>query len=241
LTMKFLNFKSPINSGRKSVFMRIDPGANGAFNHINGAFNHKTVSLFQAGVLGPVPNPKRLAPGSGPLLRLCSNCLSPAHDWPACTFNTRCRRCLCFGHVSGACRLLPQSSRCDPSNSRVLCPSETLVGGPLRKAAPQIFHSITEYIKELSGISSIPTPITVPWRRPWRLRAPEFDNSNDGELAAATTATTPAILIICSSLSEFGSKPFGISHLHATIHVAWTLKPPTSATVPITSNDINIC
>lgn len=126
--MEFSKFKLPVNSDSKSVFKRI-------IYPINEPFNYMTASISNVGILGPIPNPQRISPGNGPLLKLCSNCLSPAHSWPACNSTLCCQRCLGYGLVSGNCRLLPRSTRFPyelsvPLNSRNCHSSKSLNGGP---------------------------------------------------------------------------------------------------------------
>jgi hypothetical protein len=101
-SMEFSNLNSLVNSNHNSVFNSIkkDPKVIG-HNHTSNA------TLLAAGILGPIPDPSRVKSGNGPLLRLCSKCLSSAHSRIACRNNFRCRRCLCFGHVSSTCDLPP--------------------------------------------------------------------------------------------------------------------------------------
>ena len=70
-SMEFLNFKNPINAGCKSVFKRIEFGMN-----LPG--NYKTVSYLEAGILGPIPDPKRIIAGHGPSLHYVPS----AYLWP---------------------------------------------------------------------------------------------------------------------------------------------------------------
>jgi len=194
--MKNSNFKFAINSGRVSVFKRIN-------SKINVGSNCSTVPCIQAGVLGPILKPECILSGYGPPLLLCSKCLSLAHSWSSCNSYTRCRRCLCFGHVSGACIISPRSSRSIPANSWGHRSTESLNEGPARQVTPRIYRTFADYIKESSGKHSIPTPVIVPWSLSWRLQAPEFDE--DDEPPPVVPAVTPSAVssINRPSLGEF--------------------------------------
>jgi len=222
--MENLNFKFAINSGRVSVFKRIN-------SKINVGSNCSTVPCIQAGVLGPILNPKRILSGYGPPLLLCSKCLSPTHSWSSCNSYTRCRRCLCFGHVSGACIILPHSSRSIPANSWGHRSTESLNEGPARQVTPRIYRTFADYIKESSRKHSIPTPVIVPWSLSWRLQAPEFDE--DDEPPPVVPAITPSAVssINRPSLGESDYIRLGVFHSTIKTHVSWALKTPTSATV----------
>lgn len=223
--MEFSKFKRPINSNHNSVFNRI-------IYLFNVPIFNKPVSISEARVLGPIPNPQRIYPDHGTTLNLCSNCLSPAHSWLAC--KPRCRRCLAFGHVSGNCHLSPQSARSNaPSNSRNGRSHQSLISGPRHSYTPRFYHSVTEYITELTGIHSIPSPVTVPWRRPRRLRAPEFIDEEPSTTPPPTVPSTSSSssLIVFSSFSEYANRVLGIHRPCSTIHVAWVLKTPFGATV----------
>ena len=97
--MEFLNFKKPLNGALNYAFKR------GDFHGIK-----KNASFLDVGILGPIPNHQRVHKSHGPLLTLCSNCLSPAHSRPGCKNLRRCRNCLLAGHDSGHCRLLPRTA-----------------------------------------------------------------------------------------------------------------------------------
>jgi hypothetical protein len=180
MALNFSNFKlhSCDHDSRKSVLTRIhfpkeinmhnSPGVSKRIKYGNNYVNQKTVSYLEAGILGLILDPKRVISGHEPLVQLCSICLSPAHSRSACNNNVRCRRCFRFGHVSEFCNFLPRSSRLpfaprDPSHSRNHRDDRSLEGGPPRQSALRIFASFTDYIKVLSGLSTIPSPITVPW------------------------------------------------------------------------------
>ena len=100
--MNFSNLNLAFIPVRKSIFTRINHG-------LISPVNDKVVSVSMAGILGPIPNPNRIAPGHGPLIQLCTKCLSPAHSRPVCNDIVRCRRRLRPGHVFGFCRLPPRS------------------------------------------------------------------------------------------------------------------------------------
>jgi hypothetical protein len=162
----------PLIPGRNSVFKRL-------IYPLNNSFKKPTVSFLDAGVIGPIPILQRCFRGKGPLIQFCSHCLSPDHTWPNCKNLVRCRRCLLPGHVSGNCCHSPRMARFHSrpyaaSNSRVFRSTESLITGPAISHAPKLYLSLTEYIKEHSGIHSPPPPITISWRRPWRIQAPEF-------------------------------------------------------------------
>lgn len=216
--MEISKFKSPIKSGKMSVFKRIDVGVNGGFNHV-------TASHSPTGVLGPIPKPKRLLSNSGPLISLCSKCLSAAHTQPNCTSIMCCRRCLCFGHVSGACRIPPRSTHYSPLNSRERRSPESLMSGPNVLIVPSIYRSMAECLKEISSISSIPNHVTVPCSLSWRLRALEFDN--DGNTAPVEPGAAPPseCPMISTSLGE-PTPPYRFCFSTVTSHVAWVLKTP---------------
>lgn len=138
--------------------------------HNGGPF---TVLKLEFWVQFLIPNVCLLS-GHGPVPHLCSKCLSPAHRRSVCNNSTRCRRCLCFGHFFGACISPPRSSRQSiPQTSNAQTNFVPLNSGPASQSPPRFYPSVAEYIKELNSLSSIPTPITVPWRQPWRLRAPD--------------------------------------------------------------------
>ena len=67
--MNFSNSNLDFIPVRKSVFMRINHG-------LISLVNDKAVSVSVAGILGPIPNPNRIAPGHGPLIQICTKCLS---------------------------------------------------------------------------------------------------------------------------------------------------------------------
>lgn len=69
-SMAFSNFRRQFNVGRNSVFKSINSG--------NNSVNHKIVSYMEAGVLGVVPNPKRIKTGHG----LYCICVPIAYLWP---------------------------------------------------------------------------------------------------------------------------------------------------------------
>ena len=98
-SMEFSKFQLPFNSRCKSIFMRLDYPIN--------APNYKNVPISPAGILGPIPDPRRITNGHGLLVQLCTNCLSLVHARPACNNPPRCRNCLGFGHISRKCSLPP--------------------------------------------------------------------------------------------------------------------------------------
>ena len=163
-SMEFSNFQKTLKCAVNSVFKR------GAIHAIKRGAIHgikKTASFLEAGILGPIPDPQRVHKSHGPLLTLCSICLSPAHSWPGCKNLRRCRICLLAGHDSGQCRLVPRpapfpSIRRDASTSYVHRPSISLIGGPPLSHDPKIYRSVIEYIREFSSIHSPPSPIVIP-------------------------------------------------------------------------------
>lgn len=176
--MEFSNFKSGINTGRKSAFKHINFGNQGSLS-LSSVAQRLSIpkaadqQFLRAGILGPVPDP-HMNLAFKPAINLCRKCLSPAHEWPFCNGPIRCCKCLQPGHVSGKCNFAPQSSRQapDPLASRNHR-DHTLPGGPWPHSSPKLYHSFTEYIKEATGILP-PSPVIIPWSRAWRLRALEF-------------------------------------------------------------------
>jgi hypothetical protein len=222
--MEFSKSENTFNVGRKSVFKRIDSGMNKTINHFDGGMNRPvnlmTVSYLEVGILGPIPDSKCLISSHGSLLQLCSICLSPAHSRPVCKNSFRCRRCLRFGHIFEFCNIPPRSSRLPneqiaPSHSRNHRAPKPLISGPLRQNTPVIFPSVSEYIKVRSGLSTIPSPVTVPWSKSWRLQAPEFIDEDDPAFSFSVLAVSsaPSSPLIFSSFGEYASKVLGIPPL----------------------------
>ena len=129
-----------------------------------------------------------------------------------------------------SCLLNDQST---PSNSRNSRSTHSLNGGPQQSYMLRFYLSISEYIKELVGIQSIPSPVIIPWCRPWRLRAPEFDDdgSSPPSLLEVSSPSSSPPSIIFLTFGEYVSRVLGIHHLSATVHVAWSLKTPIDAIV----------
>ena len=155
-SMEFSNFKKPLDGALNYAFKR------GDFHVIK-----KNASFLDAGILGPIPNHQHVHKSHGPLLTLCSNCLSPAHSRPGCKNLRRCRNCLLGGHDSGHCRLLPRTApfpfvRRDASTSRIPRHSTSLFGGLPLSPDSKIYKSVTEFLREITGIHSPPSPVVIP-------------------------------------------------------------------------------
>jgi len=84
-----------------------------------------------------------------------------------------------------------------------------------------LFHSVTEYIKEVTGILP-PRPVIVPWSRAWRLRALEF--IDEPPSPSPVTSSSPTSPVTFSSFGEFASHVLGVRYSPITHHIAWTEK-----------------
>lgn len=175
--------------------------------------------------------------GFGPLPSLCSICLSPAHSKPSCRNSVRCRCCLKFGHSHYSYITLPRSppfplSGRGPWNSRNHHSPGSLSGGAQGTVRPKFYPSFTDYFKEQSGLATVPSPITVPWHKPWRLQAPEFKDEDDSaELQSPPPQSASSSTPVFTSFSRYASHFLGTSHSSSISHVSWYLKTPIAATV----------
>jgi hypothetical protein len=84
-----------------------------------------------------------------------------------------------------------------------------LISGPSKLHTPKIYKSvmeyIKEYIKEITGLVSSPTPVIIPWSRPWRLQAQEFIDEPSSPPAPAVSPE-PSPTLVYSSFGEYASK-----------------------------------
>lgn len=162
-SMAFSNFKRQINVAHNSEVKSTKSGHNSVLQ--------KSVTHLGARVLGPVPDPNHIKPGFGPLPPFCSKCLSVAHSRSSCRNSICRRRCLKFGHAHYSCIVSPRSpplplSRHNSLHSRIHRDPGSLNGGPQRIETLKFYPSFIEYIRELSGLITIPSPITVIWLKP---------------------------------------------------------------------------